>query len=113
MKTIIPAIAFIFACSIATASISLTQEQFENQDIIHDKLRVSDTNYLGMSGSIDKMNVYGISDKEALKIIKKIDFSNERTIKEKPNKDKKNRIKAELEDLNLSEESVTFLLGGE
>ncbi len=40
----------------------LTKEQFKNQDVIDRELRKEYPSYAGMSGSQDKMIVYGIND---------------------------------------------------
>lgn len=78
MKKFAIIIGIIFITSNAFAGLKLTDEQFENLDLIHDELRKSDSNFLGLNGSKDDMKVSGISEEEAMKRIKKIDFKKKR-----------------------------------
>ena len=112
MRIFITILSLMVICLNAGAAIQLTQEQFENMDVIHAKLKASDTNFVGLNGSKDAMKVIGVSDTQAMAIINKIDFDKEKTDKEKPSKDKKNRIQSDLEKLNISQETVEYLLGG-
>jgi len=66
----------------AFAEISLTEEQYANMDIIHDELKNKDSKFKGLSGTQGKMEVIGISEKEALKVIAKIDFKKAREDKD-------------------------------
>lgn len=70
-------------------ALKLTQQQFDNLDIIHKALKAKDTNFVGLNGSKDDMKVIGMSEEDAQKEINKINFNtiiSEKEAKEKDNK---------------------------
>jgi len=76
----------LFLTGTCFAEISLTQDQFDNSNIIHQEIKSKQAEFLGISGSKESIRVYGISEEEFLKELGKIDL-------EKLKKDKKDKSK--------------------
>lgn len=74
MKQIILAIVFCMVTAFAYADIQLTQEQFENMDILHSELKKVDVNFIGIAGSKDNMKVYGMGEEQAETVINALDL---------------------------------------
>ena len=105
MKKIMLVLAFCFITSTAYAEIQITQEQFDNLDVIHQEIKKNQAEFLGFAGTKDKLRVYGISEEEAVKEIKKIKLDDAIIEKEQKEKDKK---KADLLDMiGLIEADIT------
>src|SRR3990167_742584 len=64
----------IFAFFLNAGFISLTEDQYANLPLIHSELKKKDANFVGLSGSKEKMEVLGMGDDQALKEIRKMDF---------------------------------------
>lgn len=112
MKILIPLFLALLMAFNAHAGISLTEEQFQNLDIIHEELKKKDVNFVGLNGSRDNMQVIGMGEDQAKKEIAKIDFPVKRA--EKKQADPKNqkirtlrtKLKAAVPDLTDAELDV-------
>lgn len=80
--------------------IVLTEKQFENVYILHKEIIKKYPDFIGFNGSKDKMDVLGITDKEAQAEIEKIDID---TLIPKPMSEKEKL----LEILGLTEGHLT------
>lgn len=108
---------FVLVCSPAFAAITLTDEQFANVDIIHAELKKKDAGFIGLSGSKEEMTILGnLSDKEARKVIDKIDFSKARVEKESadPKKSARKSGRQKIQSVvSLTDDEFKALFGGE
>lgn len=108
------ALVMLAQASVCHAALTLTDEQFDNIDIIQKELKAKDSNFIGMNGSKEKMEFIGISDKEAKKVIDKIDFTSKREELESQDP-KKSARKTGIEKLKtvvgMTNEEIKALLG--
>ena len=74
MKILVIIFVLLVISNSAHAGITLNQKQFENIDILHEELEKHDTNFTGFSGSKDDMQVYGISEQQAIQVINSLDL---------------------------------------
>lgn len=119
MKTAILFVLMMsFASSVFAANdfITLTDEQYENIDIIHAELKKKDANFSGLNGTKEKMFLDGISQKEAMKVISKIDFAKKREEKDAadPVKSARKSGRQKLQtSASLTDAEFKALFGGE
>jgi len=69
-------IMFLFS-TLAYGGIKISQEQFDNLDILHEKLKARYPQFKGFNGSKDNLEVIGISDLTASVEIENIDIPTE------------------------------------
>jgi len=79
----------LFLTGTCFADISITQERFDNLDVIHKSVKKSHPDFICFRGTKENLKVYGISDEQAIKTIGKIDLEKLKEDKEKKNKDDK------------------------
>lgn len=100
----------------ANEFISLTEEQYQNIDIIHAELKKKDANFGGLNGSKEKLELIGISEKDARKVISKIDFPKKREEKDAadPVKSARKSGRQKLQtSASLTDAEFKALFGGE
>lgn len=73
MKKLIFLLLLIFSSEVY-AAIELTDEQFQNVDLIYKELKEKDVNFIGLSGSKEKMEILGMGETQAEKEIDKMNF---------------------------------------
>lgn len=119
MKTAILFVLMMsFSSSVFAAKefIALTDEQYENIDIIHAELKKKDSGFTGLNGPQEKMELLGISEKEARKVIAKIDFKKAREDKDTadPMKSARKSGRQKIQSVvSLTDAEFKALFGGE
>lgn len=119
-RIIICLIGFSFFIQPVFGEITLTKEQYDNIDILDEKIKERWPTFKGFNGSRTKMKVVGISEETVEQEIRKIDLGAE-VKKKKDAKDakelkKKTTIETltqKLKDLGLNDDEISILIGGE
>lgn len=95
------------------AAISLTEEQWENRELIHDALKKKDSNFVGFNGSREALEIIGMSEADAVKVIKKLDIVAAQ--EESPKKKKLKALKDKFIAAGFDDEMLEFIgfKGGE
>lgn len=105
MKRLILFVVVFFLATSAYAEISLSQEQFDNIDVITKEIKAKHVDFLGFTGPRTAIRVYGISEEEAIKELDKIDLDALKA--EKEDKTKSAKKKDILEAIGLTEGDIT------
>lgn len=100
-------VAVFLMPSLCFAGLKLTDEQFQNVDVISQELRKKDANFIGLEGSKDDMKVYGISEEQAKKEIDKMDFSKLKDAS--PKEIKRKALIAKFEKIGFDAEMLEFI----
>lgn len=105
MKKSLIIMLLIIYPSVAHSAIQLTDEQYENIDIIHSELKKADAGYIGLNGPKEAIEIIGgISEKDALRIIGKINLEKEK--KDLPRNKKKEALKEKFKSLGFDDEML-------
>ena len=94
-------LGFCFA-DVCFADIKITKEQFDNLDILHEKIQERYPQFKGFNGSKDKLECIGLSDETVLAEIEIIDIPTikaEKEAEKKAEKDAKKLKKMKPSDL--------------
>jgi len=79
----------LFLTGTCFADISITQEQFDNLDVIHKAVKEAHPDFIAFRGTKENLKVYGVSEVDVMKVIDKIDLEKLKTDKKNKNKDDK------------------------
>ena len=94
----------LFLTGTCFADISITQEQFDNLDVIHKAVKEAHPDFIAFRGTKENLKVYGISDEDATKAIGKIDL--EKLKNDKKDKDKSDKKLDILDVMGLVESDI-------
>lgn len=86
-------------------ALQLSDEQFENLEILHNELKKKDSNFVGFNGSKDKMGVVGISETDAQKVIDKVNITElkKKTPRKLLNKSAIEKLQATIPGITIDE----------
>lgn len=84
----------------------LTEKQFKNLMLLHEELKKQFPSFSGFNGSALKMEVYGISEDEAIRAIELIDIDKIIDDKDKEKKRKVKKLVNKLKDMGFDIESI-------
>ena len=103
---IIIALSFAVPCS---ASIVVTQEQFDDIGIIHEVIKDKYPQFIGFNGSKDNLNGSGLSDETLDMEIRRMDIQKIKQGKEHLKKNKIENTIKKLKDLGLDDNDIDVL----
>ena len=105
MRIIIILLVIMLTGVTAFANIQLTQEQFDNIDLLHKEILKTYPQFGGFNGSRKNMEVLGITDKQAMDIIKVQNINQLR--KEDPYYKERKKVRNKLKGLGLTDDGLS------
>src|SRR3990167_2888379 len=106
MRTIIFVVCLFW--TVNSFALELTQQQYDNLDILHKAVKAKHADFLGFSGTKEDMKVVGnVSESDVKKEIDKVNLNT--AITEKEEKIKSDEKKAILDKLGITENELTKL----
>lgn len=110
-KFILFALALLTAAPVY-ASVTLTKDQFDNIDVIDQKMKEKFPQFKGFNGSKDKLEVIGLDDVTVQQEISKMDVQKEKNAldEQNPFKIKQKNLVKKLKALGLDDNDLSVLL---